>query len=266
MKLKVNNEYFLPNLPVLKGVEEIELARKIKENNCKKSRDKLVLSNLKLVVKIAKKYLNNNVPQEDLIQEGNLGLLKAVEKYDPELGYRFSTYATWWIDRNIQRYLTDKSRMIRLSSHTVEFQNKILSFQKKLHLQGKEGTPEEISELSGFSVEKIKKTINITGDTNSLDEFINGSSDEKTIDYFLADLKMSVCKDVQKKVDQEIFLQKISEILTEKELACIKLKFGIESGTPLTIKEINQAINISSAKYKIDSSLKKLKRYLQLVS
>ena len=231
-------------MSVLDSISELKLAREVQEG-LQKAKQELVLHNLRLVVSIAKKYLNRGMSFLDLIQEGNLGLMKAVEKYDPERGFRFSTYATWWIRQSITRSLSDKSRTIRLPVHMVELISKLKKAIKKLSDKTGYGpTHEEIAKEMELDVVRVKEVMQIMETPVSLNSRMNSEEEGDLEDFISADESLSPEKFTNGTL-LGVDINKALKCLTLKEATVIRLRFGLDAGRERTLEEVGKILGVT---------------------
>lgn len=217
--------------------EEKELSKRVEKGDLE-ARNKMVESNLKLVVSIAKHYTNMGADFSDIIQEGNIGLIKAVERFDYTKGYRFSTYATWWIRQAIQRYLADHGRSIRLPVHVVEKNLRVRRAQRQLSvLLGRDATLEELAEHLEMTEDQVSKALVGLSDVLSLDSKLNEESDETLGDFVVIESKDTPEKAAMTE-GLRIAIDTVLADLTEREREIIRLRFGFDNRDPMTLEEV----------------------------
>lgn len=231
-------------IPLLTYEEELDLAQKILDGD-EDAKQKLAESNLRLVVSIAKKYVGRGMLFLDLIQEGNMGLMKAVEKFDYTKGFKFSTYATWWIKQAITRAIADQARTIRIPVHMVETINKLIRTSRHLLQQlGREPTPEEIAAEMEIPVERVAEIQKIAQDPVSLETPI-GEEDDSHLGDFIQDEESPAPHDAASYTMLREQLEEVMNTLTPREAKVLKLRFGLEDGKSRTLEEVGKEFNVT---------------------
>ncbi|MCI8394001.1 MAG: RNA polymerase sigma factor RpoD [Bacilli bacterium] len=231
-------------IPLLSAEEELALSVRV-ANGEEEAKNRLAESNLRLVVSIAKRYVGRGLLFLDLIQEGNIGLMKAVDKFDYDKGYKFSTYATWWIRQAITRALADQARTIRVPVHMVETINKMARIQRQLTLElNREPSEEEIAKKMGITVEKVREVIKISQDPVSLETPI-GEEDDSHLGDFVKDINAMTPEEYATNEILKEEIKAVLETLQEREQEVLELRFGLIDGTSHTLEEVGKKFNVT---------------------
>ena len=230
---------------LLTHAEEIDLSNRAKDGDAR-ARQRLIEKNLRLVVSVAKKYRGYGLPFEDLIQEGNIGLMKAVEKFDPDRGYRFSTYATWWIRQAVQRAVADKGRTIRVPVHMTEKIRKVSRAYNELSAEfEREPHEEEVAERLGWNTEEVRITMSAMPDATSLDQPVSTDETSSQLGDFIEDEKVSDTPGEVMREMETVHLKEAVEKLPERARYVLIRRYGLDARDPATLAELGDELDIS---------------------
>lgn len=260
--------------PLLKADEEVELAKRIEKGD-KEARDRLILSNLRLVISIARRYQGRGLELEDLIGEGHRGLIRAVEKFDWRKGFKFSTYATWWIRQAVTRAIADYGRTIRIPVHMIEIINKMAGAERELRdkLQ-REPTDKELAKATGLSLERIEQLKRIRQDVLSLEQPVGDEEEGATLGDLVANQDVAPPEESAAGRLMREDVHKMLAVLSPREQKVIKMRYGMEDGRPRTLEEVGRELGVTrerirqiearaTEKLRSDEAVSKLREYIR---
>jgi len=235
----------IANIPLLTPEEEVELAKRIEEGDMDAKR-RMIEANFRLVISIAKKKMGRGLPFADLIAEGHLGLIKAVEKFDWRKGFKFSTYATWWIRQAISRSIADQARLVRVPVHMVENLHKLTRAARQLMQRfGRKPTEEELSMETGLTIDEVRRIMEISPDPISLDNLTGEDEDTRVMDFVADSDAPSPEEEVARAMQREKLEELISSCLTPREQLVIRLRYGFDSGYQRTLEEVGRILAVT---------------------